>query len=113
MEPGIHTVYVNDKNGCGVVSKTVALIVAPLYFSPNGDGYNDKWTIKGINELFFKNSKVKIFDRYGKLIKELSDASSEGWDGTYNGHPLPATDYWFVANIDDGRILKGHFALKR
>lgn len=113
VEPGIHTVYVNDKNGCGVVSKTVALIGAPLYFSPNGDGYNDKWTIKGINELFFKNSKVKIFDRYGKLIKELSDASSEGWDGTYNGYPLPATDYWFVANIDDGRVLKGHFALKR
>ena len=113
VEPGIHTVYVNDKNGCGVVSKTVALIGAPLYFSPNGDGYNDNWTIKGINELFFKNSKIRIFDRYGKLIKELSDPTSEGWDGTYNGYPLPAADYWFVANIDDGRVLKGHFALKR
>lgn len=113
VEPGIHTVYVNDKNGCGAVSKTVALIGAPLYFSPNGDGYNDNWTIKGINELFFKNSKVRIFDRYGKLIKELSDSTSYGWDGTYNGYPLPATDYWFVANIDDGRVIKGHFALKR
>lgn len=113
VEPGIHTAYVNDKNGCGITSKTFAVLGAPLYFSPNGDGYNDRWTIKGINELFFKNSKVQIFDRYGKLIKELSAAANEDWDGTYNGNPLPATDYWYIANIDDGRIIKGHFALKR
>ena len=39
-------------------------------------------------------SKVYIFDRFGKLLKEL-DPLSKGWDGTYLGKPMPATDYWF------------------
>lgn len=113
VEAGIHIVYANDKNGCGTDSKTIALVGAPLYFTPNNDGYNDYWKIKGINAYFFKNSKATIFDRYGKLIKVLLNAASEDWDGTYDGYPLPADDYWFVLSLDDGRITKGHFSLKR
>jgi gliding motility-associated-like protein len=41
-------------------------------------------------------SKIQIFDRYGKLLKEISP-NSTGWNGTYNGQPLPATDYlWLI-----------------
>ena len=47
-----------------------------------------------------------------KLIKQISTIDS-GWDGTYNGTSLPADDYWFTANFEDGRSTKGHFALKR
>jgi gliding motility-associated-like protein len=56
-----------------------------------------------------------LFDRHGKLLKKISP-ESEGWDGTYNGQPLPADDYWFtVTYIENGqeKIFKSHFAMKR
>ncbi|MFE3867895.1 T9SS type B sorting domain-containing protein [Flavobacterium sp. LS2P90] len=54
---------------------------------------------------------VQIFDRYGKFITELKNNS--GWDGTFNGQELPATDYWFVVKRTDGSEYRGHFSLKR
>ncbi|TGD59382.1 T9SS type B sorting domain-containing protein [Flavobacterium humi] len=110
LEAGIYTVYVKDLNGCGIVKEDVNILGIPSFFTPNGDGYHDFWNIKGIN----RNSKgiVHIFDRLGKLIKQIS-TNSQGWDGTFNNQPLPATDYWYIIKLADGREFKGHFALKR
>ncbi|MDI6048663.1 T9SS type B sorting domain-containing protein [Flavobacterium sp. XS2P24] len=110
---GIHDVYVNDKNGCGIVSQTIAIIGAPKFFTPNNDGYNDYWSVKGINQTFNSKSILYIFDRYGKLIKQWVPLLDQGWDGTFNGTPLPADDYWFTLKLEDGRETKGHFSLKR
>jgi gliding motility-associated-like protein len=41
------------------------------------------------------------------------DANSVGWNGTFNGYPLPATDYWFRLMLNDNQIVNGHFSLKR
>lgn len=109
---GIHTIYINDKNGCGVVSKEIAVIGAPKYFTPNGDGFNDYWNVKGTNTKQNSNSIIRIFDRYGKLLKQIFP-NSNGWDGTFNGQPLPSDDYWYTVVLEDGREIKGHFALKR
>jgi gliding motility-associated-like protein len=46
-------------------------------------------------------STITIFNRYGKLLKEISPTSL-GWNGTFNGHPLPA-DYWFNLTFEDGK----------
>ncbi|MDI1256217.1 MAG: T9SS type B sorting domain-containing protein [Flavobacterium sp.] len=113
VSAGIHDVYVNDTNGCGIVSQQIAVVGAPLYFTPNGDGFHDTWKIKGVNAVYYKNSVVYIFDRYGKLLKEIPSGFDEGWDGTYNGSYLPADDYWYLLKLDDGRVARGHFALKR
>ena len=113
VEAGFHIVSVKDKYDCGVNSKIIAVVGVPLYFTPNNDGYNDYWKVKGVNGLFFKNSKVVIYNRYGKVLTTLSNAESDGWDGTYNGNSLPADDYWFVLDLEDGRSVKGHFSLKR
>jgi gliding motility-associated-like protein len=110
---GIHDVYINDKNGCGLVSKTIAVVGLPKFFTPNNDGYNDYWSVKGVNASFNTNSIIYIFDRYGKLLKQWVPATSEGWDGTFNGTPLPSDDYWYTIKLEDGREAKGHFSLKR
>jgi gliding motility-associated-like protein len=106
---GDYTVYVRDKNGCGTVNQEVFLLNYPKYFTPNQDGYNDTWAVK------FSQSEpgliTEIFDRYGKLLKEFGATSA--WDGTYNGHELPSTDYWFVVTRANGKVYKGHFAMKR
>jgi gliding motility-associated-like protein len=110
---GEHTVTVIDTNGCGEISDTVAVIGYKKFFTPNGDGYNDTWQIVGISAL--PNSEIFIFDRYGKLLKQLSP-NSLGWDGTYKGVALPSTDYWFkLIYQKDGvdREFSSHFAMKR
>lgn len=108
---GIHEVYINDKNGCGVVSKSVIVVGIPKYFTPNNDSYNDYWGIKGMTK--YPNAYVQIFDRYGKLIKFLNNANPK-WDGTFNGASLPANDYWYVIKLEEGKPeIRGHFTLKR
>ena len=41
----------------------------------------------------------------------------EGWDGTFNGKPMPTSDYWFIVEYQDSAQLKkefrAHFTLKR
>lgn len=109
---GFHTIYIKDLNGCGTIQKVVAIVGAPKYFTPNGDGYNDLWKIEGISQYFSPSTITYVFDRYGKFVHKIF-ALDDGWDGTYNGTPLPSDDYWYVINLEDGRTVKGHFSLKR
>lgn len=107
---GFYTVFVKDKNGCGILPENFVLLNYPKFFTPNGDGFNEFWKIKYSN--FEPKFYTYIYDRYGKLITGF-DITSSGWDGTMNGQTLPADDYWFVVNRQDGRVYKGHFTLKR
>ena len=107
---GIHTVFVRDKKGCGIISEEVSVISFPKFFTPNEDGFNDRWQVSGIG--FQPTSKIYIFDNFGKIIKKI-DPSSEGWDGSYRGNRMPTSDYWFKVTLEDGRLLKGHFSLIR
>jgi gliding motility-associated-like protein len=110
---GFHTVYVRDiENDCGTVSEIVSVIGFPKFFTPNGDTFNPRWQVRGVSNDFQPNSQVLIFDRFGKLIAEV-DPLGPGWDGTFNGFTMPASDYWFVISLQDGRRFTGHFALKR
>lgn len=112
VSAGIHTIFVKDLNGCGITPKEVAVLGIPVFFTPNNDGYNDNWNIKGVNASFNANTIIYIFDRYGKLIKQINPLT-QGWDGTSNGKQMPATDYWYSVQLEDGQVVKGHFSLKR
>ena len=109
---GIHTVFVQDLNGCGTAWQTISVLGVPQYFTPNGDGYNDTWNIKGANAAFYSKSIIHIYDRFGKLLKQISPIGN-GWDGNYNGQLMTSDDYWYSIQFDDGRSTKGHFSLKR
>lgn len=109
---GFHTVYVRDRNECGIADKLISVIGFPKFFTPNNDSYNDFWQVNGVNAQFQPNTMIYIYDRNGKLIKEL-EPLSKGWDGTLNGYNMPASDYWFHVTLQDGRLFKGHFSLKR
>jgi gliding motility-associated-like protein len=108
---GIHTVYVNDKNGCGQVLQEIVLVGVPKFFTPNGDSYNDVWEIKGMSK--YPQAEAQLFDRYGKYLTTLN-AINKSWNGMYNGSPLPADDYWYILKLENGKPeIKGHFSLKR
>ena len=115
VNPGERVVNVRDLNGCGVGQAVVFIIDYPKYFTPNGDGYHDSWNILSVSNQL--SAKIQIFDRYGKLLKEIRP-SSDGWDGTYNGAMLPSSDYWFVLYYNEPvtgepTLLNAHFTLKR
>jgi gliding motility-associated-like protein len=110
LDGGIYNVQVRDKNGCGFDTKEIVIVDYPKFFTPNNDSYNDYWQIKGVE--IFPNAVIYIYDRFGKLLKKLS-ANDLGWDGIYNGEHLVPSDYWFTANLGDGRSFKGHFSLIR
>uniref|UniRef100_UPI0037C16DA5 T9SS type B sorting domain-containing protein n=1 Tax=Flavobacterium sp. TaxID=239 RepID=UPI0037C16DA5 len=111
---GPHTITVVDTQGCTYLTQEVLIIDYPRYFTPNGDGHNDTWNILGLNQ---PDAKLFIFDRNGKLIKQIVPApNSEGWDGTYNNALLPSTDYWFTLDYTENgaaKQFKAHFSLKR
>ncbi len=110
LTPGIYTVYVKSKDNCKTIEFEVPILNYPKFFTPNGDSVNEVWNIMFIR--YFPDAQVAIFDRYGKLIKSYL-GKQQGWDGTYNGHNLPATDYWFKLEFNNGRVVKSHFSLVR
>jgi gliding motility-associated-like protein len=108
---GLQTAFVREINLCSNDSQTFIVLIAPKYFTPNGDTYNDFWEVKGLNN--YPKAEVSIFDRYGKLISVLN-ITKPTWDGKFNNNLLPADDYWYVLRIDDTKPEKrGHFSLKR
>ena len=115
---GLHTITVQDAFNCTNLITSTLVIDFPNYFTPNGDNYNDYWNIYAIQNQ--PSAKIYIFDRYGKLITQLNPLG-QGWDGNYNGNPLPATDYWFVLEYIEKdsngsnvwRTFKSHFSLLR
>jgi gliding motility-associated-like protein len=107
---GKYFAYIRNTTNCEFISFPFTILDYPTFFTPNGDGINDEWKISDM--IKFPKSVVYIFDRYGKLLKQMN-ASSVGWNGTLNGLPLPADDYWFRLILNDNQIVNGHFSLKR
>ncbi|WP_422081364.1 T9SS type B sorting domain-containing protein [Ulvibacterium sp.] len=115
--PGMHTVTVNNRLGCGSVTENIVVVGFPKFFTPNGDNVNDDWHIIGMSNL--RDPVVSIFDRFGKLLKSL-DSNSTYWDGRFNGREVPSSDYWFkLTYIDDNgqlttaKYINNHFSLRR
>ncbi|WP_208234014.1 T9SS type B sorting domain-containing protein [Gelidibacter pelagius] len=116
VSAGVYSFYVNDKNGCGIAETKVYVMGFPKYFTPNDDGFNDRWNIEGFEGQFSAQSYIEIYDRYGTFLARIQP-NGLGWDGTYKGQPLQATDYWYLAQFldDEGqtRNYEGHFSLIR
>jgi gliding motility-associated-like protein len=110
IAPGTYQLTVSDRLGCGDETIEVTILDYPKFFTPNSDGINDFWNINfsDIGRL----GRVSIFNRYGALIA-TTDSGQNGWDGTFQGRPMPSSDYWFLLEFEDGSVFKSHFTLKR
>jgi len=108
-EGGQYTIYVREKNGCGLATMEYLHLTIPRFFTPNGDNHNDLFLINGTDK--FENSELNIFDRYGTLLVNIRNAPFE-WDGTFKNKALPASDYWYSLQLDN-ITRHGHFTLKR
>lgn len=104
------TAHVRNSLGCEVVTQDFFRFDFDLFFTPNDDGFNDEWQVRGLQN--FPGAYIEIFDRFGKLLKQINNPEVSGWDGSFNGAPLPSSDYWYKLYVDN-QVLTGHFTLKR
>lgn len=111
-----HIAKVVDAAGCSTTMQFAMeppAISIPEHFSPNGDGTNDTWVCPSLADVY-PNSLVSIYDRFGKLLIQFLGADANGWDGTYQGVPMPSTDYWYQIDIEEINMqYVGHFTLIR
>jgi gliding motility-associated-like protein len=119
LEGGVYTIIVTDLNGCVEDEELqISVIQFPKFFTPNADGTNDTWAVKGATAKFYRNTSINIFNRFGKIVAQIP-IDSNGWDGSYNGKTLPTDDYWFniqLIPLDTNKtplLKKGHFSLLR
>lgn len=111
-----YTVTVIDQNGCQATAEIFMEFIdieMPNFFTPDGDGLNDTWIPDNIEG--FPDVLIKIYDRYGRVVEEMT-RNTQGWDGNYDGKPLPTGDYWYVVRLQgeqDNREFVGHFTLYR
>ncbi|WP_282053969.1 T9SS type B sorting domain-containing protein [Maribacter luteus] len=111
-----YIVRVVDGNGCEVIANIAMEFIdieIPNFFTPNGDGENDKWIPDNIEA--YPEILIKIYDRYGRVVED-NVVSKNGWDGIYHGAELPTGDYWYIIKLQgesDDREFIGHFTLYR
>lgn len=112
--PGKYYAHVIDLNGCGDIEPVeVNFVDYYPYFTPDGQGplETETWHIQSIEEI--PDTVAYIYNRHGVLMYTLYNGSS-GWDGTYNGKPMPSDDYWILIELPDGEgTIKDHITLKR
>jgi gliding motility-associated-like protein len=116
LEGGLYNIIIKNKDGCGISETVISIIEIPNFFTPNNDGRNDFFNVKGVNADFYSTADIRIFDRFGKLIN-VTSFNDLGWDGTFNGNTLPEDDYWYTITLIpiDNSIppfkKTGHFSL--
>ncbi len=92
------------KEGCVATTsqeiKVRSQIVIPNGFSPNGDGLNEVWTIKNIED--YEAAIVKVYNRWGNLIYESTPGYKTPWSGIReSGNKMPIATYYYIVELND------------
>lgn len=106
-----YSIHVRDLEGCYAPVHKFTYFFVPNFISPNGDGMNDNWTIRGMEQ--YPKASVQIFDRYGKLFVDRK-VNSTGliWDGKYLGTPVASGTYWYIIRLDEENKISGHLTVR-
>ncbi|PPK86301.1 gliding motility-associated-like protein [Neolewinella xylanilytica] len=129
INDGFYTIHLTDTNGC-TASDSIRVIVnkdyeervfVPNIFSPNGDGYNDRFGFEVKSHTVERVKYLRVISRYGAVVYECQDcqasSSGEGWDGTVAGRPVEQSVYIWAAEVEfiDGssQLFTGDVTLLR
>ena len=105
LNPGNYFLTVYDSLTCRdtatITVENNFQVYIPTAITPNNDGFNDTWKLKGINN--FPNASILVFDIQGQVIYQHSNinGSYQEWNGTYqNGQLLLSADYYYQIILD-------------
>ncbi|MCX6258073.1 MAG: gliding motility-associated C-terminal domain-containing protein, partial [Bacteroidia bacterium] len=107
LPEGVYTVTITDGNNCTLVNEYTLsniyeqCIFIPSAFTPNGDGFNDIWNIRGID--LYPNTIIDVYNRWGQLLFRSDIGYHQKWDGKFNGNILPSDTYHYVVNLRNGK----------
>ena len=123
MTVGYYRVMVTDNQGCQDSIEGIRLILEdnpdelfiPESFSPNGDGYNDRFVILGIEN--FADNELMVFNRQGITVYYRANYQND-WDGTpgegrVQGGVLPEGTYYYIFKYGENGIRKGYVYINR
>ena len=100
-ETTTYRIIATSAAGCAASDEITIRVVKdleiPSAFTPNDDGVNDAWTIKGIEN--YPNCLVDVFDRWGSRIYS-SQGYGTPWDGKRQNELMPVATYYFVINLN-------------
>ncbi|MCO7184185.1 T9SS type B sorting domain-containing protein [Tenacibaculum sp. XPcli2-G] len=99
----------NNESSFTILIEEERDVTIPNFFTPNNDGNNDTWIVNANNNLI---KEIYITDRFGKIVGKIKP-NTIGWNGLYNGKPLPSTTYWYQIIFTNGEAKNGAFALIR
>jgi gliding motility-associated-like protein len=108
---------VSHKDGlCPVTDSAIVLldvgIFIPNVFTPNGDGSHDMWEIENI-QVFYPKARVRIYNKWGAMIREWANGYNEPWDGKRNGEEMPSATYYYIIEFGNGVSKAGSVTLMR
>jgi gliding motility-associated-like protein len=100
----VYTLTVTSNLGCGysvdeVFVKVFKNVIVPNAFSPNGDGINDNWQIRGLSS--YPDAILQVYNRYGQQLFE-SKSYNTPWNGSYKGTILPVGTYYYTIDLKIG-----------
>ncbi|GAB3275162.1 hypothetical protein GCM10027347_48410 [Larkinella harenae] len=112
----VYTLVVENAAGCraeGSVAITVyERIWVPTAFSPNADGQNDVWELKGVEA--YPTAEVTVFNRWGEVIYWSADGYAHPFDGTLKGETVPAGLYTYTIRYEPKKpLIRGTVMLLR
>lgn len=113
FEAGIYSLTITNTYGCQATDdiEVILDIGIPNFITPNGDGFNDTWSIP-----FLQNkpeTQISIYDRFGNTITRYKAGQGE-WDGTSGGKAIPDGTYWYIIEIPGvKKPYKGSISIKR
>ena len=111
IEVADYEIFVRDFAGCRSEGYDFVYFSVPNFISPNGDGYNDTWQIRGIQQ--YPDAHIQIFDRYGKLFVDRKVGNNETvWDGKYMGREIPSGTYWYIITLSEDQKMTGSLLVK-
>jgi len=100
----IEIIFYINKPGCPIIPDTIILtlkdLLLPTGFSPNGDGINDVFVIKGSHNSI--TNELIIYNKWGTEVYRMKDyGKGEYWDGKKKGKMLPEDTYFYIFNYTD------------
>jgi len=86
-------------------------LLIPTLITPNNDGRNDYFVLRGLESL--GSTELVIFDRRGLKVYENNEYDNT-WEGLdYNSNPLPDDTYFYVIRTASGKSLSGYIVVRR
>lgn len=111
---GTYFIRATDTFGCSSIKDLEVSLTPPPppnAFTPNNDGINDTWQIKGLGS--YVHCTVDVYNRWGQHMFH-SSGYKKPWDGTRNGHVLPVDSYYYVIYLSkEVGSIKGTVTLIR